>query len=299
MMGQSLTLMTALLSRRAGGSAPPPSLPLDGLTAVAAWSSGRRLRTAYTGSLIRVRRSTDNAEINIGYTASNALDVPALLTFVGAGDGFVTTIYDQTGAGRNATQTTAANQGRIVVSGALNTIGAKPAVLGNGTSTSYIIANAAVQAINAVVRPSVDGGGTGFRMISNSSPAGGGAMLLSNTTSAGRWGTYGAGGPRPATSLLLANNSYVLTLSGGSFSANGAADGTYAATEGQNVGTIFSGVGLFFTGSIGEVTWFASALSAADRQSLETDQNAYWRSRFTADSTAFTADSTTITADRT
>jgi hypothetical protein len=87
----------------------------------------RRLRSGYTGSAIRVRRSSDNAEQDIGFV-SNVLDTASLLTFVGAGDGFVTTWYDQSGLGLNATQTTAGVQPEIVLGGVLWTQNGKPAV---------------------------------------------------------------------------------------------------------------------------------------------------------------------------
>jgi hypothetical protein len=87
----------------------PAPLALDNLTSAAAYST-RRLRTAYAGPLVRVRRSSDNAEADIGYGADGWLDEAALLAHVGAGDGFVTTWYDQSGNGRDATQTTAATR---------------------------------------------------------------------------------------------------------------------------------------------------------------------------------------------
>ena len=106
---------------------PKPSAPaftglLDTYSGAAvAYSAARRLRTAYTGALIRVRRSSDNAEQDIGYTSGNVLDESALTTFVGANNGFVTTWYDQSGNGNNAVQSTAANQPQIVSSGVVNT----------------------------------------------------------------------------------------------------------------------------------------------------------------------------------
>lgn len=81
--------------------------------------SVRKLRAAYTGSSIRVRRSSDNAEQDIGFTGAGDLDESALTTFVGAGNGFVATWYDQSGNGNNATQSTAANQPQIVSSGSV------------------------------------------------------------------------------------------------------------------------------------------------------------------------------------
>lgn len=84
--------------------------------AAAAYSL-RKLRLAYTGSAIRVRNSS-NSEADIGFV-NNVLDTASLLTHCGSGDGFVTKWYDQSGNGRDATQSTAANQPQIVSSGTL------------------------------------------------------------------------------------------------------------------------------------------------------------------------------------
>jgi hypothetical protein len=77
----------------------------------------RKLRTAYTGSAIRVRRSNDNTELNIGFDG-DILDITSLLNFCGVSDGFITTWYDQSGNANNATQSTTANQCQIVGGGA-------------------------------------------------------------------------------------------------------------------------------------------------------------------------------------
>lgn len=79
-------------------------------------------RGAYYGSpCIRVRRSSDNTEQNIGFTTTGVLDTAALLSFVGAGNGFVVTYYDQSTNARHATQTNLTKQAQIVASGALMT----------------------------------------------------------------------------------------------------------------------------------------------------------------------------------
>ena len=101
------------------------SLLLDLYPSASVAYSLRKLRTAYSGSAIRVRRSSDNTEQDIGFTG-NDLNTTALTTFVGAGNGFVTTWYDQSGNIRNATQTTQANQPQIVVSGTVLTQSGKP-----------------------------------------------------------------------------------------------------------------------------------------------------------------------------
>ena len=96
----------------------------------------RKLRTAYSGNAIRVRRSSDNAEQNIGFV-SNVLDTASLLIFCGAGNGFVTTWYDQSGNANNGTQTTAANQPQIVSSGALLTVNSKTCISFDGTNDRF------------------------------------------------------------------------------------------------------------------------------------------------------------------
>ena len=101
-----------------GGGGGGGAFILDDYPAYSAFSL-QKIKSDYLGSAIRVRRSSDNAEQDIGFTA-NALDSAALLTFVGAGDGLVTTAYNQTG-GTNFTQATANRQPKIVSSGSLIT----------------------------------------------------------------------------------------------------------------------------------------------------------------------------------
>jgi hypothetical protein len=101
---------------------------LDSYPNAAAAYSLRKLRAAYTGSAIRVRRSSDNAEQNIGFTALGNLDTSALTTFCSGTNGFVTTWYDQSGNGKDAVQTTAANQPQIVSSGSVITLNSKPSI---------------------------------------------------------------------------------------------------------------------------------------------------------------------------
>ena len=102
-----------------GGAVTPHVFILDEYPAYAAFSL-QKLSASYSGSAIRVRRSSDNAEQDIGFTNNN-LDSSSLLTFVGAGDGFVTTVYNQINVAYNFTQPTANSQPKIVSSGALIT----------------------------------------------------------------------------------------------------------------------------------------------------------------------------------
>ena len=45
------------------------------------YEPARRVLTAYTGNLVRLRRASDNAELNFGYIANGNLDVAAIAAF--------------------------------------------------------------------------------------------------------------------------------------------------------------------------------------------------------------------------
>lgn len=107
---------------------------LDNYTGAAAAYSLKKLRTAYVGNAIRVRRSNDNTEQNIGFDVNGNLDTTSLLSFVGSNNGFVTTWYDQTTNGYNQTQTSATLQPQIVSNGTLLTSNGNPALKFDGTN---------------------------------------------------------------------------------------------------------------------------------------------------------------------
>jgi len=88
----------------------------------------RLLDSTYTGSAIRVRRSSDNTEQDIGFNVFSELDTVSLLAFAGTGDAFVKTWYCQSGNSNDATQTATGSQPQIVSSGAVIVENGKPAV---------------------------------------------------------------------------------------------------------------------------------------------------------------------------
>jgi hypothetical protein len=114
---------------------------LDDYTGAAAAYSLRQLRSAYTGSAIRVRRASDNTEQDIGFS-NNELDTTTLTSFCSGTNGFVTTWYDQSGNGYNATQTTAASQPQIVSSGSVITENGKPTLQYDGVDDQLQITSA-------------------------------------------------------------------------------------------------------------------------------------------------------------
>lgn len=109
---------------------------------------GRKLNSSYSGSCIKVRRSSDDALADIGFTAGNELDETALLAHVtnsGANptaNGFVHTTYDQSGNGHNLVMATNANQAQIVSAGVVVKKNGKPAAyVPDTTARGYVSAN--------------------------------------------------------------------------------------------------------------------------------------------------------------
>jgi len=87
MLGMSLGLHKQIIPM------PPTPLPLDNIDANMLYFSTTKLSSDDTIS-VRVRRSSDNAEKDIGFIGKD-LDVQTLLDFVGSGNGYVISTYSQ------------------------------------------------------------------------------------------------------------------------------------------------------------------------------------------------------------
>lgn len=127
------------------GVVPPTPLLLDLYPATSAYSV-RKLRTDYTGACMRVRRSSDNAEQDIGFVG-NDLDTVALLSFVGAGNGFAVMWYDQSGNSLNISRGVLSQQPRIVSSGVVDSKGLKPSISFDG-SDDVLVYSSPIAALN-------------------------------------------------------------------------------------------------------------------------------------------------------
>jgi hypothetical protein len=90
--------------------------------------SVRKLSKTYHGFCIRVRRSSDNASLDIGFDTNGELDIATMLAFVGSANGFVSIWYDQSGNQKNLTQVTQIYQPKIINTGTLITSNGKPFV---------------------------------------------------------------------------------------------------------------------------------------------------------------------------
>ena len=102
--------------------------------AAAAYSL-RQLRRSVFPYAIRVRRSSDSTEQDIGFNSNGELDTNALLDFADGGDAWVSVWYDQSSNGNDAVQDTPSAQPQIVSSGSVITQNGKPTLNFDGTDT--------------------------------------------------------------------------------------------------------------------------------------------------------------------
>jgi len=154
--------------RRSGGE--PFIGPFDTFTSgvAAMHSHSRRMLSSYEGPLIRVRRSSDNTETDIGADGLGNLDESALLAFVSSGSGYVKTVYDQSGNGRNYGQSISGNQPRIVASGIVDLNEGVPAAR-CGLSDNFYSASSAFAARTLLSTAQLTGAVTYAGLVTGSS----------------------------------------------------------------------------------------------------------------------------------
>ena len=115
------------------------------------WSVFLRKASYYGSPCIQVRRSSDNALLDIGFVVNGddvMLDTASLLSFVGAGDGFIVTKYSQIN-GYEITQSDPTAQPKIVSSGSLITQNSLPSTQYDGVN-DYMTFDAGVNSFTGV-----------------------------------------------------------------------------------------------------------------------------------------------------
>lgn len=288
----------------AGGFFTPPNVPiLDQVTSATAAYSTRLLKSTYAGSAIRVRRSSDNAEADIGFL-SGELDQAALLAHVGAGSGYIVTWYDQSGSGYNATQSTAANQPRIVNAGTIDTLNGKPSIVFDGLTNLLSLSGTGLGLVNnlpgatlhAVTNPTT--AASTLRMFYASVNASNAIRLNADVFTSNR---FFIGSRRldadTASSLGSSNNAYTSSVanvasffwdfvnttvqirSNGTNVLNNATWQTTGNSQNTNSLKINIGAGdaaVYWNSNISEMIFYPTALSTANRQIVERNQGVYF-----------------------
>jgi fibronectin type 3 domain-containing protein len=297
-VGGGLTGTTTItLTATYGSTSATDTFVLTVLPASSATFSVRKLVQGYTGNAIRVRRSSDSTEQNIGFLANGELNTTALSTFCGANSCFVRTWYDQSGNGRDATQTTTTRQPRVVNAGTIDTQNSRVTLIGsasNLTSTfqlGQMVAgtNAATAAFTAaaVFRQSTVGGsaifateGSGQRILCHATWSDNITYFdITNPTAGSGRVSGNIGGYSALTQItFLRNGTNQAVFRNGASSISATVSGTVPTTSNTTPLVLFNNNAnaMPLTGSISEVTFFRSALGTTDRQALQTSQRNYF-----------------------
>lgn len=260
-------------------------LGLTASTPATAAYSLRLLSSAYTGYAVQVRR-IDNSVLDIGFTVNGLLDSMALKAFVGSENGYITTWYDQSGNGYNATQTSEVNQPQIVVAGIIEKHNLNPYMTYSGAQWLILpISSVRETHPNFTVN-----------------------MVYQNTNLTGNQGLWGCddGGWDRLQLLSFGGNAFGLSNGGGTTSNatnntnrniytaimnHGVSNGTYTVVNGA-IGTTFTEGGggsttnlaigaiasgnLPFKGNTSEFLAFRSSLLPAEREIIEANQQLYY-----------------------
>jgi hypothetical protein len=245
----------------------------------------RKLRTGYSGSCIRVRR-TDNTEQDIGFI-NNYLDTASLKTFVGANNGFVTTWYDQSSSGNNLIQTTAASQPKIVTSGVINRQSGTACI---NTATSLFLATSnvlfnggTISFISAIGSHATANSG----LFGNRNGVTGLGYFYSNTAGNYIFGNFGTGGASASITIaqqtkqlsFLTKVSTTNTMWINSTNTN-SSTGTYASTTAAfyvgRVGAVGNtGTVVYANGNYFELIGYTTD-QTSNRTAMETNLNTYY-----------------------
>ena len=143
-----ISMINTIGALRKASATPSFTGLLDTYSGAAVGYSLRRLRTAYSGNCIKVRRASDSTELDIGFS-NNVLDTSSLATFCSGTDGFVSIWYDQSGNAKPMFNTSASRQPKIVTSGLILLENGKPILTSDGSTsgmTSDYIADSGVSA---------------------------------------------------------------------------------------------------------------------------------------------------------
>lgn len=259
------------------GAAATQSLLLDSLTAHAAFSL-RKLRTAYVGSAVLVRRSSDNAEQAIGFSDTD-FDVSAFSTFIGAGSGYVKTWYDQSGNSRDASQTTTARQPAI----ALSVQNSKPMLFFDTTAlnfSSFSFTLSPPYSLLTVLKPTALGSGYSIPVIF------GARNVLWSSNGSTNVAVYTGSAWRDSTQALAVNTAALFEGSAVAGTTKIGTNGTrtsHAVTvsAGQvdmHIGVRYDAISATYSyhGYMNDLVLLDSAIDDATFGTLETDINTYY-----------------------
>lgn len=259
-----------------------PSFLLDMVPGAAAAYGLRRLRSAYNGPIINLRRSSDNAQSDFYASAAGDLETAAITAWLSGATGYVSTWYDQSGNGNNATQTTAADQSNIQtnsLNGHAILASANDAPFG---STSGSVNFSGAVSVSAIVKATSAASTYLWTSVGAAYNSPGGPQLVYDGSGNIDFLTHAADTIAVATTPTSWHNFLGTTPANGVGVNHLYVDGV--STAGSSTSHVTANNTLFAVptnsvvgdGSCAEVIYWPFELSAAQAAIIYTNQKAYW-----------------------
>ncbi len=228
----------------------------------------------------RIRRSSDNAELDIGFVG-NLADFATAQAFCGVNNGFIVTWYDQSGTLTGATQATAGLQWQIIASGQVivNDTGFPSAFTSN--NTAYYQATSSLSATQYSSFSVCEQINTANKALFSNSAANASARLNgngTNTVSLTRNGTQG----NSSVSLLVGPPGIIFASifspgTSSNYRINNTSSGNVTTGSAAAIGTIRLGaVSASWTGFTSEFVFYPQAASVANQNLIVTNMNNYY-----------------------
>lgn len=212
-----------------GGVAPAYDYFLDTYTGAEYAFAFRELRSAYSGPLVQIRRSSDSALKDFYGDSNHELSLSSedgagtsLATWIGANDGFVRTWYDQSGNANDSTQTSSALQPQIVTSGVVDITATK--AIANFTNDEMYTATTAMPTFSIFCVGSVNSGASQGTMFSGGNDASNRFDFGPRVVSGNRIYVNQSATPQSitGTSIAFDDDVYLMSAFNGGYAVDGA-----------------------------------------------------------------------------
>ena len=281
-------ISAAVTATNAAGSASAGSnalaIPLFPGSPVGIFSV-RKVGTGYAGPCLKVRRTSDSVQQDIGFNpATGFIDMSAAAAFAGSALLYVTKWYDQSGGGLDVAQASPGAEPLLV------SINGRPYLSFQG-GVGSILASAAVGAfaltadhtIGAVTQLNSDlgqvpigctDGGAGWAFFYNGVASGPGPQPGKNvfwTPGGAVTGTFDMFGKMPTRMVTTRASTALKIYANGTLGGSGTITTVTASTEVLKIGS-YAHFGLNYEGLIGEVFVYASALTDPVRLGIDANQ---------------------------
>ena len=262
-------------------SSTPPAKLLDDYPNAYIAVSTRKLRSAYAGSALRIRRDSDTTQTDIGFDANGNIDVSAINTFCSGTQCGVVTWYDQSGNARNLTSDPSTAP-KIYTSGSAWTINGKVSPYFNG-GNSIGVGGLSPGSVSLASWFNL-----GYR-IGGSNPAyiigmnPGNKIELANTLGivdsgavVGSFGTAFSTGLTQSSILRQSGNSKAFINGTQSSTTNTTGLTNLTGSWGLTLGINSETGGEFWTGYLPEWVLYVGSDQASNRAGIDANQKAYW-----------------------